>query len=59
MAEPGEMVAVMTASAAAGWRPGGQAWLPATSRVAPLAAVNSSSGHIVLTTTGGQGCGSG
>ena len=28
-------------------------------RVAPLGAVNSSSGHMVLTTTGGQCCGSG
>ena len=34
-------------------------WLPGMNRVAPLASVNSSSGHMVLTTTGGAGCGSG
>ena len=36
-----------------GRRPGSQWWLPGTNLVAPLSSVNSSSGHIVLTTTGG------
>ena len=59
MAEPGDMAAVRTGSSAAGWRPGSQRWLPGTNLVAPFSSVNSSSGHMVLTTTGGCGCGSG
>ena len=59
MAEPGDMVAVRSRSSGAGCRPGSQRWLPATSLVAPLSSVNSSSGHMVLITTGGCGSGSG
>jgi len=59
MAEPGDKRAVRTGSPAPGWRPGSHWWLPGTYLVAPFSSVNSSSGHMVLTTTGGCGCGSG
>ena len=59
MPEPGGIVAATIGSPGPGWRPGSHWWLPGTYLVAPFSSVNSSSGHMVLTTTGGCGSGSG
>ena len=59
MAEPGDITAVSTGSSGPGCRPGSHRWLPGMNLVAPFCSVNSSSGHMVLTTSGGCGSGTG
>ena len=59
MAEPGDITACSTGSSGVGRRPGSHLWLPGMNRVAPFSSVNGSSGHIVLTTSGGCGSGTG